>query len=105
MCNQTVSLVAAAIERRGIPTVCQVFLREAAEAIRPPRALWVPFDHGYALGEPNNVALQLDVLRETRALLDEDGPPPVLKDYVELRSKSEVEHSQPEMASVRSTQS
>ena len=81
MCNQTVSLVAAELERAGIPTVVQVFLREAAEKLRPPRALWVPFDHGYALGEPNNPALQVDVLRQTFALLAEAGPGPVLKEF------------------------
>ena len=81
MCNQTVSLVAAEIERHGIPTVCQIYLREAAEKLRPPRALLVPFAHGYALGEPNNADLQLDVLRRTFALLDEQGPPPVLREY------------------------
>jgi len=78
MCNQTVSLVAAEIERAGIPSVVQVFLREPAEKVRPPRALWVPFDHGYALGEPNNPALQVDVLRQTLALLESEGPGPVL---------------------------
>lgn len=89
MCNQTVGLVAAEIERAGIPTVCQIYLREAAERVRPPRALWVPFPHGYALGQPNNVPLQLDVLRQTFKLLDEAGPPPVLKDYVSERSAVE----------------
>jgi hypothetical protein len=79
-----VGLVAAEIERAGIPTVGQVYLRDAAAVIRPPRALWVPFPHGYALGKPNDVALQLDVLRQTFALLGEAGPPPVLKDYVPL---------------------
>ena len=83
MCNQTVSLVAAEIERAGIPTVCQIYLREAAEKLQPPRAMLVPFPHGYALGEPGNVELQLDVLRQTFALLDEPGPPPVLREYVE----------------------
>jgi len=81
MCNQTVSLVAAELERAGIPTVTQVFLREIAEKVRPPRALWVPFDHGYPLGEPGNPTLQTDVLRQTFALLDEDGPGPVLKEF------------------------
>lgn len=90
MCNQTVSLVAAEIERAGIPTVVQVFLREAAEKLRPPRALWVPFDHGYALGAPNDVALQLDVLRATFALLDEPGPAPVLREYVREREPAGV---------------
>jgi hypothetical protein len=82
MCNQTVSLVAAEIERASIPTVTQVYLREAAETLRPPRALLVPFQHGYALGEPNDVGLQLSVLRQTFGLLGEQGPPPVLREYV-----------------------
>ena len=81
MCNQTVSLVAAEIERAGIPAVAQVYLKEAAERIRPPRALWVPFPHGYALGKPNDAVLQLDVLRQTFALLGEAGPGPVLTDF------------------------
>lgn len=81
MCNQTVSLVAAEIERSGIPTVTQVYLRDVAEQIRPPRALFVPFPHGYALGEPNNKALQLDVLRQTFAMLDIEGPGPLLMEY------------------------
>jgi len=90
MCNQTVSLVAAEVERAGIPTVVQVFLREVAEKVRPPRALWVPFDHGYPLGEPNNPALQVDVLRQTFALLLDAGPRPVLKEFVADRVSSDV---------------
>ena len=82
MCNQTVSLLAAAIERVGIPTVSIVYLKEAAERIRPPRALWVPFAHGYALGAPNDAPLQLDVLRQALRLLGSPGPGPVLADYV-----------------------
>jgi hypothetical protein len=77
-----VSLVGAEIERQGIPTVGQQYFREVAEKLRPPRALLVPFPLGYALGEPNDPALQMDVLRQTFALLDEPGPPPVLRDYV-----------------------
>ena len=77
-------LVAAEIERAGIPTVGLEYLREAAEVVRPPRALLVPFPHGYALGQPNDVALQLDVLRQTFALLDAEGPGPVLQEYVPL---------------------
>ena len=90
MCNQTVSLVAAEIERAGIPTAIEIYLREAAERIRPPRALWVPFPHGYALGRPNDPAQQFDVLRQTFALLKAEGPGPVLRDYVPLSaSKSD----------------
>ena len=51
MCNQTVSLVAAAIEDRGIPTVTIQLLEEIARKIGPPRALCVPFAHGFPLGQ------------------------------------------------------
>jgi len=86
MCNQTVSLVAAEVERAGIPSVTQIYLRDAAEVIRPPRALWVPFPHGYALGSPDDARLQLDVLWQTLELLDAAGPGPVLRDYVPERT-------------------
>lgn len=92
MCNQTVSLVAAELERTGIPTVVQVFLHEAAEKLRPPRALWVPFDHGYALGRPNDPDLQTEVLRQTFALLSRPGPGPVLVDYELARREAYAAH-------------
>ena len=84
------SLAAAEIERNGIPTVGQVYVREVAEKTRPPRALWVPFPHGYAMGAPNDPTLQLSVLRQTFALLHEPGPPPVLKEYVPLEVEAGV---------------
>ncbi|MFL6246128.1 MAG: hypothetical protein ACJ74H_08895 [Thermoanaerobaculia bacterium] len=80
MCNQTVCLIAAEIERRGIATVCIVLLREIAEKVRPPRALSVPFAHGYPLGAPNDAALQREVVMETLRLLNRDGPGPVIVD-------------------------
>ena len=45
MCNQTVSLVAAALEDQGISTVAVQLLRLITEKVRPPRALLVPFRH------------------------------------------------------------
>ncbi|HEX2832427.1 MAG TPA: hypothetical protein VHW00_05390 [Thermoanaerobaculia bacterium] len=70
MCNQAVSLLAAAIERRGIPTVCVMLLREVAEKVRPPRALWVPYPHGYPLGAANDAALQKRVMLDAFELLE-----------------------------------
>jgi D-proline reductase (dithiol) PrdB len=75
MCNQTVSLLAAAIESRGIPTVCLVLLREVAENVRPPRALFVPYAHGFPLGMPNDATTQRRVLMEALALFDEPRGP------------------------------
>jgi hypothetical protein len=81
MCNQAVCLLAAEIERRGIATVCIVLLREVAEKVRPPRALAVPFPHGYPLGKPHDAELQRDVIRAALALLEREGPPPLIVDF------------------------
>ena len=80
MCTQTVSLIAAEIQRHGIATTCIVLLRDVAKRVRPPRALAVPFRHGYPLGEPHNVDLQRKVIKAAFALLESEGPGPVLED-------------------------
>lgn len=79
MCNQAVSLVAAELEQRGIPTVVLQILRYVAEKVRPPRALCVPFDHGWTLGAPHAPEVQHEVLEAALRLLEEaEGPGPVL---------------------------
>lgn len=82
MCNQTVSLIAAELERRGISTVVVQLLRMATEKVRPPRALYVPFLHGYPLHAPGEPERQRRVIEAALRLL-EDGSlePPVLADY------------------------
>lgn len=79
MCNQTVSLIAAEIERRGIATVSIMLLREIAEKVRPPRALVVPFAHGFPLGKPHEAEEQKNVIRAALALLDREAP--LIVDY------------------------
>jgi hypothetical protein len=82
MCNQTVGLVAAELERRGISTVVIQLLREVALRVRPPRALFVPFRHGYPLDRPGDPARQHAVLEAAlRVLEDATLQPPVLADY------------------------
>lgn len=75
MCNQAVCLIAAELERRGITTVSAILLNEVAEIVRPPRALFVPFAHGYPLGAPNNSALQRHVLDAMLAMTSESSGP------------------------------
>lgn len=83
MCNQTVSLVAAELERHGIATVVLQLLREVAEKVRPPRALFVPYPLGYPLGAPHDRELQHEVLEAALRLVEEpDAEPPVLRDFV-----------------------
>ncbi len=82
MCNQAVSLVAAELERRGISTVAIQLLREVAERVRPPRALFVPFRHGYPLDAPGEQARQHAVLEAALRLLEmRAATPPVLVDF------------------------
>ncbi|MCB1008507.1 MAG: hypothetical protein KDB94_06390 [Acidobacteria bacterium] len=82
MCNQAVSLVAAEIERAGIPTVVIGLLREVIVAVRPPRALMSPYRHGFPLGAPGDAAGQRRVLSAALALLERgDLAPPARVDY------------------------
>lgn len=81
MCNQTVSLIAAALEHVGISTVVIQLLRVAAEKVQPPRALFVPFRHGYPLDAPNAPARQHAVIEAALKLLEEAATPPTLRDY------------------------
>ena len=83
MCNQAVGLVAAELERRGIATVAIQLLRRVAERVRPPRALFVPFAHGFPLGAANDPQRQHDVIEAALSLLEDPAlEPPALVDYV-----------------------
>ena len=83
MCNQAVGLVAAALERRGISTVALQLLREAAERVRPPRALFVPFPHGFPLEAPEAPDRQHAVLEAALHLLEDATlSAPALVDYI-----------------------
>jgi len=81
MCNQAVSLIAAEMERRGITTVCIVLLREVAEKVRPPRALFVPFRHGFPLGLPNDPKTQRSVIEAALRITERNAAPPILETF------------------------
>lgn len=86
MCNQAVCLVAAALERQGIATVVIQLLREVAARVHPPRALCVPFRHGYPLGAADDPPRQHAVIEAALRLLEDRSlHPPVLVDYAESR--------------------
>jgi len=77
-----VSLVAAELERHGISTVVIQLLRLAAEKVRPPRAMVVPFRHGYPLDSPNDPVKQRAVIEAALLLLvDKSLKPPAIVDY------------------------
>jgi len=57
-------------------------VREHAEAIQPPRTLWVPFPLGRPLGVPNDPAFQRRVVISALRLLERPSGP-VLEDFPE----------------------
>ena len=88
MCNQAVGLVAAELERQGISTVAVQLLRYVAEKMRPPRALAVPFRHGYPLGKPDDPGHQRAVIEAALKMLEDQSlKPPAIVDYVPEKRK------------------
>ena len=70
------------MEEEGVATTQISLIRMHSEKIHPPRALWVPFELGRPLGQPNDVPFQTRVLRACLGLLDAVSGP-VLQDYPE----------------------
>lgn len=75
-------LIAAELERHGMATVTLQLLRSVAEKVGPPRALYVPFRHGYPLGAPDDPPRQHAVIEAAlRMLEDPDLQPPAIVDF------------------------
>jgi hypothetical protein len=73
-------VLARALEAEGIATTSISMVREHTEKVKPPRALFVPFPFGHALGRPHDPDLQHRVLRAALELLTAPGGP-VLGDF------------------------
>jgi hypothetical protein len=80
MCTRAVCALGHYLEAKGLATAGISLIREHTEAIRPPRALWVPFELGRPFGPPNHPEFQLGVLRALLKLFEAE-PGPVLADY------------------------
>jgi hypothetical protein len=78
LCTHTVGVLARTLEERGLTTLSISLVRRFTEMLRPPRALYVPFPFGMAMGHPGDAAQQHRVLAALFALLDKT--PPVLED-------------------------
>ncbi len=68
------------IEREGVPTAQISLIREQTAAIKPPRALWVPFMLGRPFGAPNEPEFQRKVLRALLSLFEHPAGP-ILMDF------------------------
>jgi hypothetical protein len=77
-----VGLVAAELERRGVSTVVIQLLRLVTEKVRPPRALVVPYRHGYPLDSPNDPYKQRAVITAALNLIANPNlTPPAIVEY------------------------
>ena len=77
------------IEEEGIATTRISLVREHTAAIRPPRALWVPFILGRPLGVPGDPAFQRRALLAVLKLLEAKSGP-LLADYAENAPATEA---------------
>ena len=67
-------------ESEGIASTQISLVRVHTEKIKPPRALWVPFELGRPFGVPHDSEFQLSVLRKVLGLI-EHKKGPVLEDF------------------------
>jgi len=63
-----------------VATVALSVVREITEKTPPPRALFVRFPFGHALGEPGNRAQHLEVLRRAFTVLFSAREPGTIED-------------------------
>lgn len=76
------SALASRIEAQGIATTTIGLVRSHMEKSRPPRGVWVPFQLGRPLGEPEDPAFQRRVVLHALRLLERaDGGPVILEDF------------------------
>lgn len=68
-------MLARAIEEAGLPTSAIVLIKEQAERVKPPRALFVPFPFGFALGKPGDSEFQHRVLAAALDLFKSESAP------------------------------
>jgi D-proline reductase (dithiol) PrdB len=94
-----VGLAARVIEAEGIPTISLSISREVTAKTPPPRALFLRFPLGHALGKANDRNEHLTVLYLAFRLLFEADRPGTIRD-ANLRWKRET-YSPPEMDSFR----
>lgn len=75
LCVQTISLAAAELEKRGLPTVVVSLLPELTEHVGAPRPLHVRYPFGAPCGDPHNRGLHQATLAAALDWLAEAGEP------------------------------
>ena len=87
------SALAHYFEDEGLSTVVIALVREHAQAMKPPRALWVPYQLGRPFGDPGNAELQRHILKTALSLLDSNDATPILHDLEDELPRSTIDES------------
>lgn len=78
--HQTAALLQCAIEKAGIATVSIALCRDIMKRVGAPRAVHYRFPFGFTLGDVNDQATQLRILKDTLRLLEEADEPGTVVD-------------------------
>lgn len=81
------------LEREGLATTQISLIREHTVTIKPPRALWVPFELGRPFGPPNDIPFQTKVVTAALKLLEVTHGP-VLADFPDDEPESASRNGQ-----------
>jgi hypothetical protein len=92
-------VLARILEAAGVATTSISLVREHTEKVKPPRALFVPFPFGHALGRPDDPELQHRVLRAALDLLGEPHGP-VLRDFPEDEDRGDQPAAPPQASGI-----
>jgi hypothetical protein len=77
-----VGLIQRAIEERGVPTVSVTVARDVSEAIKVPRALFLPWPMGHHFGVPYHRELQRRVVCAALNMLETAYDPGTIRDLI-----------------------
>ena len=69
-----------ALEAGGVATVSITLLREVSASLRVPRAYYVPYPFGHALGEPLRLGQQRAIFHAALDLLETANEPGTIVD-------------------------
>ena len=87
------SVLAHYLEEEGLATTIVSLVRLHSETIEPPRSLFVSFELGRPLGQPNNHVLQREVLEQALGLLESDNGASLISDFDQSNDGTETNES------------
>jgi D-proline reductase (dithiol) PrdB len=79
-CHQAMGVVARAVERCGLPTVCSSNARDITELVRPPRTGFLDFPLGNSAGRPGKPGEQRAVCADILGLASHSAPAGMIVD-------------------------